>query len=864
MGVVYKARDTRLDRFVALKFLPSHLNASEQDKTRFIQEARAASALNHPNVCTIHDIQEHDGRMFIVMEFVEGQTLQEKKNGLSFKQMIDIGIQIAEGLASAHEKGIVHRDIKPENIMIRRDGIAQIMDFGLAKLQGVSRLTKEGSTIGTAGYMSPEQVQGLEADHRSDIFSLGVVLFELFTGQLPFKGVHETALMYEIVNVDVPPMSSIKPEIDPALDAIVLECLEKDPNERAQSARQIAIDLKKLRRESGGRRVTRIVAATPVMRSGTSPPARSGRRLLWPVVSGVCILGLGVALWMLRKESTSERPIERLSISLLKDQSVETSNYVAIAVSPDGSCIVYRAGGKLYQRNLDKFALEEIPGTDDGSNPFFSPDGMSIGFFAGGKLKKIALRGGVPVTLADVPTDPRGGTWLKDGTLVFAGSTTGLFRVNAEGGDVAAVTTLDTLHNERSHRWPEGLPDGKTVIFTIGSMDSPDYYEDATIGAVNTKTGERKVILRGASTARYVPAGCLTYSRSGSLFAAPFDLNHLEVTGPSIPVVNGLSGDQTTGAMNYAVSENGTLLWIPGQAVSGNRELIFADLAGRFSILPLPPGHYLEPHESPDGRSVALVLGSGKDYDVWVYSIPNNTTNRLTFGGSNRSPVWSPDGKRIAYSCNPADKPSIIIKEADGTGAAEEIPMDRRSYVNCWSRDGSTLLLSMAVPGSGWNLYTLPLHGDRRIHPLQTTKDDELQATLSPDGRWFSYVDRSSGTGRVFVRPFPNGDGKWQVSSGEGREAHWSPDGRTLYYADAQAITAVPIENSRSFVMGQPHVVLSDFTWMSLESATTFDVAPDGKHILITRAKEGDDTPRQINVVLNWFEELRKNVLAGK
>ncbi len=351
MGVVYKAQDTKLDRMVALKFLPAHLAASESDKARFIQEAKAASALNHPNVCTIHDIQEHDGQLFIVMEFVDGQTLRSKIGTLSQKQAIDIAVQVADGLSAAHEKGIVHRDIKPENIMLRKDGIAQIMDFGLAKLRSagsaINRLTKEGSTVGTAGYMSPEQITGQDADHRSDIFSLGVVLFELLTGQLPFKGVHETALAYEIVNVDAPPPSSIQSDIDVALDAVVLECLEKDPNERSQSAKQVSIDLKRVRRESSRSRASRITAARPAYAPGasradaaaqTAPAARpSWARFLWPALSGILLAALVYVYWTSRQEPPQSEPVVRTMVTIPEGFTVSTTSYSPMTIAADGS-----------------------------------------------------------------------------------------------------------------------------------------------------------------------------------------------------------------------------------------------------------------------------------------------------------------------------------------------------------------------------------------------------------------------------------------------------------------------------------------------------------------------------------------------
>ena len=870
MGIVYKAHDTKLDRDVALKFLPPHLSASEQDKARFIQEAKAAAALNHPNVCSIIDIQEQDNRMFIVMEFVDGQTLREKEPGLSLKQAIDIGIQVAEGLAAAHEKGIVHRDVKPENIMVRKDGIAQIMDFGLAKLRGVSRLTKEGSTVGTAGYMSPEQVQGQDTDYRSDIFSLGVVLYELLTGQLPFKGMHETALAYEIVNVDPAPMSSVKPELDPVLDSIVLECLEKDPNERTQSARQVSLDLKRFKRESSRQRASRITAARPIGKHTdesrvTASPFQQRRQWIWPGISVVLVFAWIISAWLFWPASHRAQAVARLSISLPKDQPISTGSFTALAISPDGSRIVYRANGKLYQRRLDSFDLEEIPGTDDGSSPFFSPDGKWIGFFASGKMKKISLSGGSSVDLADNVTDNRGGTWLSDGSIIFEPQgIAGLYRMSADGGSASKLTSLDTLQGERTHRWPQCLPDGKSVLFTIGTMDSPDYYEDAMIGVANVETGEHQIILRGASRAEYVAAGFLVFSRAGSLFGCRFDLDHLKVEGSSFPIVDNLSGDQQTGATNFDISGNGTLAWIPGQTTSSNRELAFVDLDGSITSLPLRPGQYFEPRISPDGKNIALVIESGKDYDIWIYNIPNNTMNRFTFGGPNRTPVWSPDGKRIAFAYNAAAKLSVMIRRADGTGPAEEIPMTHRTYVNSWTGDGSTLLLSVPGAGTGWDIHTLPLNGDRQLHPWLATKFDEYQASVSPDGRWLAYRARESGVGEVYVRPYPSGDGKWQVSTGGANEVHWSPDGRTLYYGRPGAIAAVPIDGGHSFTMGRPHIVLQGFDWIPVESAQTFDLSPDRKHILIIRAKEGSEAPSQINVVQNWFDELKTNSSSGK
>ncbi|HMD13667.1 MAG TPA: protein kinase, partial [Bacteroidota bacterium] len=522
MGVVYKAEDTKLKRTVALKFLPPQSSTSEDDKARFIQEAQAASALNHPSVCTIHDIQEHGGQMFIVMEFVDGQTLRQKRGTISFKQAVDIGIQLADGLAAAHEKGIVHRDIKPENIMIRKDGIAQIMDFGLAKLRGnVSRLTKEGSTVGTAGYMSPEQIQGLDADHRSDIFSYGVVLFELSTGQLPFKGVHETALAYEIVNVDAPPMSSINPEIDPSLDAVVLECLEKDPNERTQSIKQVSIDLKRYRRESSRQRVSRITAARPVIKAESSnypqgkneiqAPIKSRGKTLPVVLASLAILFLVsavvLAMMVLKQNNAESVPVRSYILAPDKMNFAEQSGTAGeghIALSPDGTMLVFVAADssgktRLMLRQLNNLTAKELPETEGAFYPFWSPDNRFIGFFETGKLKKIEAAGGPPVTICEA-ADARGGSWGPDGTIIFA-PTAGdpLYRVSSAGGTSVQLTRLDSAHQERSHRWPHFLPDGNHFLYfaraSFGGVEREQ--DEVAIGSLDGKTEKRLIPAKG-------------------------------------------------------------------------------------------------------------------------------------------------------------------------------------------------------------------------------------------------------------------------------------------------------------------------------------------------------------------------------
>jgi len=494
MGVVYKAHDTKLNRTVALKFLPPHLSASEKDKARFVQEAQSASALNHPNVCTIHDIQEYDGQMFIVMEFVDGQTLREKRGTISFKQAIEFGIQIADGLAAAHEKGIVHRDIKPDNIMIRKDGIVQIMDFGLAKLREsgskITRLTKEGSTLGTAGFMSPEQVQGQETDHRSDIFSFGVLLYELFTGQLPFKGVHESALMYEIVNIDSPPMSSVKPDIDPELDRIVLECLQKEPDERYNSAKDIAKDLKRFKRESSRQRLPRSQVGIPTMhREAKINTARQLSLLdrvpkyVWIALIGFFICTTVIAVLLFNGQEKTTKEVVRAFIPLPENYTL-TNNIGGgqVALSPDGHKLAFVAEDSLgirilWVRSLNGLSATKLHGTEGALFPFWSPDNKYIAFTANGKLKKIEATGGPPFSICDMVTS-RGGSWGKDGIIIFpVDQSVGISQVSDAGGTPKEITVLDKSRNEQTHRWPYFLPDGKHFLYfartsSVGSWNS--------------------------------------------------------------------------------------------------------------------------------------------------------------------------------------------------------------------------------------------------------------------------------------------------------------------------------------------------------------------------------------------------------
>jgi serine/threonine protein kinase len=805
MGVVYRARDTKLDRDVALKFLPGHMSASEQDKARFMQEAKAAATLDHPNICTIYSIEEHGGQLFIAMQYVDGQLLRDRMGSMTMKQAMEIGIQVSEGLSAAHEKGIVHRDIKPENIMVRRDGIVQIMDFGLAKLKGVSRLTKEGSTVGTAGYMSPEQIQGQEADHRSDIFSLGVLLYEMFTGQLPFKGIHETAIAYEIVNVDALPMAAVKPEVDPVLDAIVLECLEKDPNERTQSARQVGIDLKRVKRESSRQRASRITAVRPVPSSsaaggpsseGAHPELRRlpSKRSISPFLTlGIALVallaGYGISnLWVQKADTPA---VLRASIGM--PQGIQYNDRLGghSAISPDGTMIVFvgwdsLSQNRLWVRPLDVTEAKVLSGTENAQYPFWSPDSRSIGFFADGKLKTIDARGGPVLALADAPFG-RGGAWSKNGEIVFSPSLTdpNLFAVPSSGGGVRPVTAFDSTL-QTAPRFPSFLPDGNHFFFSNLSLQGSGSESNAFIGALDNR--ESREIMKGVAHPLFA-SGYLLFLRQGILMAQPFDPGSMEVSGSPTSVQGNINSWLARAKADFSVSGNGILLYA-GSATGNTSELVWIEPDGSESpIVEAEPmtGVTL----SLDGTRIAYDEHDGQVANIWVYDTERRVKTRVTFETlAATTPRWSRDGTMIYYNMEVGgSKAHIAVRRSDGSGEQEMLASGEPGttvgyYPEDISPDGRFLLITLRNE-SGSELGTLDLNDARRPLPVVKLGIRGSRAQFSPDGKWIAYQTNESGVERVYVSSFGGTAGKWQVSSNAAAGPHWVKNG-IAYFSRAR------------------------------------------------------------------------------
>ncbi len=875
MGVVYKAVDTKLDRPVALKFLPPHLLASEQDKARFVQEAKSASALNHPNVATVYEIDERDGQLFIAMEFVDGVTLREKMGTISLKQAIDMGIQLADGLSAAHEKGIVHRDIKPENIMVRKDGICQIMDFGLAKLRGtqskISRLTKEGSTIGTAGYMSPEQVQGQDVDHRSDIFSLGVVLYELFTGELPFKGVHETALLYEIVNVDAVPMTAMKPGIDPSLDAIVLECLAKEPAERYQSVAEVAKELRRFKRESTRQRVSRVTTArtayapsqpgpvvTDIGNTQNNAPGTPKSRFTWMAVSFVCLVAAGVFAYLyFRQPDRMESPIV-FTITAPEKGGFDSP---VPAISPDGRMISYVGHDSsgvslLWIRSLGSLTPRALQGTDGAFFPFWSPDSRTIAFFAPGKLMKVSIAGGLPQTICEAPNG-RGGSWSVNGIIVFSPDyNAGIWKVSASGGVPTAVTVLDTVQHDISHRFPCFLPDGEHFVYfrNVGRDAKSGLYIHSLDG------GEDRFLLSSQGDGIYVSPGYLLALREKSLVAYHFDPGKKEVQGDGIQILDDVGSMANYNLGAFSASQNGTLVTMQG--VAGGRQLIWFDRSGKQLKATVVTGSVYDFHLSPDERRIVFrrVDPQTNNQDLWIFDVARNVQTRFTFEPAiDDDPAWSPDGSRIIYDCNPEGVRNLYMKTSTGAGSPELIlksPLDKAPLD--WSRDGKYLLYQVEDPVTKSDLWILPLSGDRTPFPYLHSKFFETDARFSPDGQWVAYACDESGKYEVYIQHFPLSGGKWQISTNGGAAPEWRRDGKEIFYLSAERkLMAVDIQASGSSVeIGIPSPLFE--ANVDIYSAPNrYDVSSDGKNILVnTSGFEYSSKPMVVN--LNWISQLGK------
>lgn len=872
MGEVYRAKDTRLDRIVAVKVLPLHFSGNATLRQRFEREARAISSLSHPNICALYDVGNQEGVEYLVMEYLEGETLAErlKKGALTKEQTLRHGIEIAEALDKAHRQGIVHRDLKPTNIMLTKSG-AKLLDFGLAKLRNAEllspvseasylpteanpHLTTEGTVLGTFHYMAPEQLEGRDTDARSDIFTLGIVLYEMATGQRPFSGDSRASIITAILVSDPIPVSSIQPTLPAGLDHIINKALAKDPEDRWQSARDVASELKWI--------------SEPGSQSGQRTaifPARRLKRkqLLFPVLSAVFLLSTILLAFAYYRYAHTSKPLQSFKLSILPPPKTMATN--SLAISPSGQQMVVATisgeGQKsIWARSLDSMSIEPLPQTEDGTFPFWSPDNRFIAFFTQNKLKKMEINGGPPQVLCDV-SNARGGAWNREGVILISPSfTTGLYRIPATGGPLTPLTTLDASRHETSHRWPWFLPDGKHFLLVvlgaerkncgifISSLDNPK---------------QKQQLLTDFSSVQYVDPGYLIFTRDTTLMAQPFDPDRLQLTGESFSLHEKVGYDGYTAYATFSVSDNNVLTY--GSADALKMQLVHVDRSGKQINLLGEPGRYAEPRLSPDEKKLVVerIDPDTTNYDLWIVELSRGTFTRFTFDPSNEvSSIWSPDSQQIAYCSNPKGSVNIFQKAASGSGT-DEILVDTPNpkYPTDWSRDGKYILYDEIDPKSKFDLWILPMTGDRKPWNYLRSQFNESHGQFSPDGKWIAFSSDETGRSEIYLQGFPaTAGGKWQISSSGGDQAQWSRDGTELYYMGTDnQLMVVKINQGPTFEAGVPtplfraNVPPNTMT----DARNQYVISADGQRfLLVTLARESTASP--ITVMLNWTGLTRR------
>ena len=863
MGEVYRARDEKLNRDVAIKVLPADLSENAERLNRFEQEAQAAGALNHPNILAVYDVGVHDRAPYVVSELLEGETLRDllDQRQPAARKSMDYAVQLAHGLAAAHDKGIVHRDIKPDNIFITKDERVKILDFGLAKLAQPSGediaqteiatrkvRTDPGTVMGTVGYMSPEQVRGQAVDHRTDIFSFGAVLYEMLSGRRAFRGDSAIETLNAILKEEPAELSASNPNIAPGLERVIWHCLEKSPERRFQSAGDVAFALESL----SGVTSHPSQQTLPVIRPLTSSRTWTRERLVWLGICAVLILALAALAFAYLSRSQPSGQAIRLALTT----SDKATLPARVTVSPDGSRVAFLANNAegrrlLWVRLLDSLTAQPLAGTEDAVAPFWSPDSRFIGYFANGKLFKVEASGGRSQALCDV-AENRGGAWNRDGVILFAGPD-GLHRVSAQGGSPTLATKVDA--KEEAHRWPYFLPDGRHFVF-LGDAPTTENHH-IRVGSLDSQ--ETQILFSAVTRVAYAPPGFLLYVSQGALVAQPFDPQRLRVTGESTIVAERVATVGENHEFDFSISDNGVLAYQTGSIQS---QLVWFDRTGKKLQTVGDPDAYASVALSADGQRAAVGMfdADGRHSDVWLLDLSRGSKSRLTFDPTSEgSPVWSPDGARLVFysSRTSGGQANLFVGTASAAGDYQLLlASDSDDIPTSWSRDGQSILF-MRYGKLHTGIWLMPLSGDRQPKPLfQSSAFDQGGATFSPNGRVVAYTSNESGRFEVYAQSFPPSGDKLMVSSGGGGLPLWRGDGKELFYLTEDGrVMAAEIGVGAKLESGVPQQLFQ--TRIKFDSDCPYGVAPDGSRFLINIPAEIND-PAPMIVVLNWTAILKQ------
>ena len=872
IGVVYRAEDTKLARLVALKFLPAHLLHDEAIHERFEREAKSAAALSHPNVCRVYEIDQADGETFIAMELLEGEALNKRieRGPLKLDEALDVARQVAQGLSAAHEKGIYHRDIKPENLMADAKGHVTIMDFGLAQLAQASRLTKANQTLGTIAYMSPEQANATATDHRTDIWALGVVLYEMITGQRPFKGDYDPAILYSILNEEPAPITGLRTGVPMELERLVGKCLAKDAGRRYQHADELGVDLEALagKLKSGKSRVVQgpppsemtvedaaLARSRPLedaARESRGREARSRRFSLGLLAAVLLLSGVVAAMWLQWPEAATKPPLRKFAFTM--DAPV-----VDVVISPNGRYIAYiradPAFGPLWIHDLERGEAREIDGAPISYEPFWSPDSEFVGFSTvAGELRKVSVRGGGVITLCDLPLRSWGGSWSQDGeSIVFSmGRPARLYEVSARGGTPAQLIEPEPEQQGNYLVRPHSLASdngGRTMVFAIGGVGATDVM-------LNEPGGGPPALLVPGDGAVFSSTGHLVYEGSrgaGGIWALPFSLATLKPVGEAFPI--------RQEASDPSVARDGTLAYLEVRH-PGRQQLLWRDRQGiEIGKIGQPQDAIQFPSISPDGRRVAVLGYQDEDGDVWIHDVRRPIKTRLTFTpGRDYSVRWSPTSNEIIFRSEPGEGGALFTTSADGSSEAKEFfdTPGRDDNPHDWSRDGRRLIFHTVGSDTTRDLWYLERKADGSwSDPVEflITEFEERVAVFLPEARFVAYVSDESGRDEIYVRPFPSGGGKWQVSESGGTQPRWSRDGREIFYVESDTLIAVSVNTKPTFSVGSTERLFSDPGLAALFPQQTYDVAADGQRFVMV--ENLGDPQYTIHVMQNWYEEFR-------